>query len=139
MITRLLIKKIEGEKKVFNVNATSVKPDLRITGLKRIKDESSDYVVANFMHNVVYEPDIGYMIISGVLNYTDSNMDEKVSGEGENVKLKPDAMREVSNVALRECLVKGISLSREVGLPLPMQFPTVNVNEEKLKEAMVDE
>lgn len=104
--------KIETE---FNIVNAGLKKDPTV----------GDYVLLDFGFDVKYPGEIGSINFKGNLWYYHPELDKQIKEEDEKIELNADAVREVSNAILQNCLAEAIGIARRLNLPSPLRFPQV--------------
>ncbi len=117
------IKPLKGQIKIQNnINLKDVKPSEIGTG-KGKKDALN--ITFSFKSN--YEPKLGSIEIEGNLVYVGAEKEVKsaVTAWGKDKKVPPEIAQEALNNALSRCTLQALVMSRDIGLPPPIQLPTV--------------
>jgi len=82
-----------------------------------------------FEFTAKYEPNIGGIILDGELLFLDKpeNIKDVVAEWKKSKKVPKDMMAAILNNILTKCNIEALILSREIGLPPPVQLPRVTV------------
>ena len=127
------ISKIEAEKSPEIKGKISINNDVRIKEvdktslfLGKTKQEGLKF---SFEYISTYEPKAGKIILIGNLVAVDDKekVEEIVNGWKKNKKLGAEVLAHVLNSILNKCNIQAIILSREIGLPPPVQLPKVQI------------
>jgi len=128
------INKVSASRDDKKVKSLEVKANSTILSMKKGKDKRiGEYLLVNFKYDVEYTPGVGEIHLHGSLWYTHPKLESVMSELKDKVELKNEAVKEISNNVIQECIVEALDLSRKIGLPAPLQLPTVSVKPEKLK------
>ncbi len=92
------------------------KTDREIAGLK-------DVLRVSFTFETKYEPDVGEISIKGDVLYQGADTAAVLNKWKKEKKVDDKLALDVINTLFRRCLTKVISLSEELRLPPPVQFP----------------
>jgi hypothetical protein len=126
------IKKLSGEKKTSDAKSVEIKANSIIQSAKKDKDKRiGEYLQVNFKYTADYLPDVGNITLEGSLWYQHQKLDSVISEVKEKIELNKEAMTEISNAIIVDCMIEALSLSRKLNLAPPMQMPTVTVKGEK--------
>ncbi|HHQ45282.1 MAG TPA: hypothetical protein ENN13_03990 [Candidatus Altiarchaeales archaeon] len=135
-VVNFQVKKIACEKSGKRAKSIEVNAASNIDSMKKEHDPRiGDYIAVNFKYDVKYEPDVGSISLEGSLWYYAKNFDEMVSEEKDKIELKKDAVVEITNALVQDCLLEALDLSRKIQLPPPLKLPKVDVKPEKLSFA----
>ncbi|MFH1403269.1 MAG: hypothetical protein ABIH11_03265 [Candidatus Altiarchaeota archaeon] len=128
------ISKVVGERHDKKVKSVEVNANSTIISIKKMNDKRvGDYLLVNFRYDVEYGPGVGLIQMVGSLWYTNPKLNTVYSEEKDRIELKKDAMVELSNAIIQESIIEAIALSKRLGLPVPLQLPTVNVKQDKIR------
>ncbi|MCX6694862.1 MAG: hypothetical protein NTU61_01005 [Candidatus Altiarchaeota archaeon] len=126
--------KILGERTDKKVSNIEIKANSTVVSMKREKDKRvGDYLLVKFKYVVNYEPGVGSIQLEGSLWYTNDDLDKQMKEEKDKIELKSEAVKEITNTIIQESVVEALDVSRRIILPPPLQLPTVNVKQEKIK------
>lgn len=128
------IKKLGGEKRRNDINNIEIKANSVIQSAKKDNDKRiGDYLHVNFKYTAEYQPEVGEISIEGSLWYQHPKLSSTVTEVKDKVEISKEAMTEISNAIIVDCMIEALSLSRKLQLAPPMQMPSVTVTGEKYK------
>ncbi len=128
------INRIKGTRKDTDANNVNVRSNFTIISIKKDKDPRiGEYLHVNFKFDIRYEPDLGNIDLEGSLWYQHPELKKIISENEGKIKLKAEAVRDISNSILQRSIINSIDIVEKLRLPLPIQLPKVNV---KSKEVM---
>ncbi len=128
------ISKLSGERQDKKVKSVEVNANSTIASIKKANDKRvGDYLLVNFKYEVIYGPEVGSIKMEGSLWYTHEKLASVYKEEKDRIELSKDAMRDISNAIIQDSIVEAISISRRLSLPAPLQLPTVNVKQDKVR------
>ena len=84
------------------------------------------FVVAKWGLDTDYKPKIGKLMVEGKV-WLAGDPDKITKKEGGRLDLTPEQGKEVHQMILRMPLIVSINMARELGLPLPINFPMVDI------------
>jgi len=133
-VANFRLSKIIGERSDKKVSNIEIKANSTIVSIKKEKDKRiGEYLLVKFKYVVAYEPEVGNVQLEGTLWYTHEELDKQMKEEKNHIELKSDAVKEITNTIIQESVVEALDVSRKILLPPPLQLPTVNVKQEKIK------
>jgi len=133
-VANLRLNKIVAERNDKKVSDIEIKANSTIVSMRREKDKRvGEYLLVKFKYLVSYEPGVGSIHLEGTLWYTHEDLDKQVKEEKNQIELKGDAVREITNTIIQESVIEALDVSRKIVLPPPLQLPTVNVKQDKIK------
>ncbi|ODS42489.1 MAG: hypothetical protein MSIBF_04000 [Candidatus Altiarchaeales archaeon IMC4] len=125
------VRRIEAERKDTTAKSIEVKSNFAILTLEKKKDKLvGDYIEAKFKFDAEYTPTVGSLKFEGSVWYQHPNLKEVAVEDGKRIRLKSEAVEELSNAILRECLIEAFGTAKTIGLPMPMKMPSVKVNKD---------
>jgi hypothetical protein len=123
--------KISAERKNVAGQAVNIESNAGVTNLTEMPVIDSKKIVLkfDFTFAVKYEPDAGSIILSGELvQLYDKDFGSKVLEHwSKDKKILPEVMRDVFNTILSRSNTEAIIISRDMGLPSPIQMPRVDI------------
>lgn len=128
-ILRILLTKIEGKKKldVTVKESISVGTNSRIDEVRKENLEGFGEVLAiNFGLDTEYEPDIGRVSLEGVIYYG-GEMSKIAEISAKKLVLKDQTLKDIHQAILRIPIIVSVNTARELGLPMPISLPHVEV------------
>ena len=132
--------KISAERKPANNSAINIESNAGVTNVIELPVIEPKKMVLKFefLFVVKYEPGIGKIELNGeIVHIYDKEYGLKVVDYWEkNKKLPPEITSEVFNNILAKSNVEAVVVSRDLGLPSPIQMPRVDV---KPKDAAKEE
>jgi hypothetical protein len=130
-VTNFRITKIQAEKNEKapkEVDNVSVSSNFLILSMSKKKDkEYGEYLEVNFHFNIGYKPALGSVNLDGYLWFTDKKLSEVAVEKNNKMQVENEAMKEISTMILRDCLLEAVDVTRKLKLPLPISLPKVNV------------
>jgi hypothetical protein len=111
---------------------TNVKIDVvEKTSLGFDKDRSA--LRAGFTYKVTYEPEIGIIEFQGDILFMESQkiIDELVSEWNAKKQLPKKFSAALMTTIMQKCIIQALVISKDIGLPPPIQLPKVKVAEEE--------
>jgi hypothetical protein len=135
-IARIAVMKIEGTMSEdaeptsnlsVSTNSTIDKVEIEEVGNKQ------KVVVAHWTLDTTYTPKIGSIEVKGKA-WVVGEPEKLTTKSGGKLTLVPAQARDLHQAVLRMPLIVSINTARELGLPIPMNFPTVEINDDKGKE-----
>ena len=133
-VANFRLSKITGERIEKKAGDIEIKANSTIVSMKREKDRRiGEYLLVRFRYTVSYEPGAGSIQLEGTLWYTNDDLDKMIKEDKDQMELKSDAIREITNTIIQESIVEALDISRKIFLPAPIQLPTVTVKQDKIK------
>ena len=127
-IVNFKLTKVTGEKRDRVSKKTTVKANSAIESVKKEKsDNVGEYLNVNFKYEVRYEPDIGEIILEGNLWYIHPKLKDVIEDSKDKIKLKKEAVQEISTSIIRECLLESLDIAKKLRMPLPINLPSVEI------------
>ena len=127
--------KIVAERKSSPKGKVSIKNNVGISTVEKanlsIGKAKEDALRMQFDFNTKYEPKLGEISITGEIVYLNTPDKIKAILEGwkKDKAIPREIMTEVLNNILNKCNIQALVLSRDIGLPAPVQLPRVKVKE----------
>ncbi len=122
------IRRLEGEKNRVDIKNIEIKANSVIQSAKKDKDKRiGEFLHVNFKYTAEYQPEVGKINLEGSLWYQHPKLDSVVTEVKDKIEIKKEAMAEISNAIIVDCMIEALSLSRKLQLAPPMQMPTVTV------------
>ena len=107
---------------------TSAEP----VGVKKQSIGGKDFLLVDFELKTGYEPKIGEVKVSGTAFYTDNHLEDKYEADKKgNIKMKPEVVGEVAQAIFTAPAVISVNTARELRLPMPIQFPRVELKKQE--------
>ena len=124
--------KINAERKnATGSQAVKIESNAGVTGVIEMPviDQKKSVLKFEFTFNVKYEPNAGHITLSGeIVQIYDKDFGSKILEQwNKDKKVLPEVMRDVFNTILSRSNVEAIIISRDMGLPSPIQLPRVDV------------
>ncbi|MGV8171486.1 MAG: hypothetical protein ACP5OA_02210 [Candidatus Woesearchaeota archaeon] len=123
--------KINAERKNAGGQAINIESNAGVTNIVEMPviDTKKTVLKFDFTFTVKYEPDAGSILLSGeVVHLYDKDFGSKVLEQWtKDKKILPEVMRDIFNTVLSRSNVEAIILSRDMGLPSPIQMPKVDI------------
>jgi hypothetical protein len=130
-VTNFRITKIHAEKNEYaakDVDNVNVSSNFLILTMSKKKDrEYGDYLQVKFRFNIGYKPALGGVDMDGYLWFTDKKLDQVAVEKEGKMHVENEAMKEISTMILRDCLLEAVDITRKLKLPLPINLPKVDV------------
>ncbi len=128
-IARIIITKIDGKR---NLGVEVKDGNVNVATNSKVNDVSKegDLIKIEFGLETSYKPKIGTLDIEGLMYYSGKFEDILVDPKAKEPVLTPDVAREVHQAILRVPLLTAISSARELGLPAPINLPTVELRQD---------
>jgi len=125
MIVNFRINEISG-KRSEEMGTGKIESVFKIVSTEKKNDSVlGDYVLVNFEFNVKYPEKMGNIKFKGNLWYHHTELDKQITEEDKKIELNTDAVREVSNAILQNCIIEAIGVARRLNLPSPIKLPQV--------------
>ena len=120
--------KIQVEKLKNPIGKIEIKNNLGIMGLELEKinvEGINEAVKFMFEFSLIYEPEIGNIIINGHLLYSDDlkKMKEIVKDWKKEKKIAPNLLKDLLNNVIQRCHIRSLVLAQEVNLPTHINLP----------------
>lgn len=128
-ILSILLTKIEGRKKLGVVvkESVSVGTNSRIDEVRKEHLEGvGEVLVISFGLDTEYEPDVGRVSLEGVIYYG-GEMSKIAEISSKKLVLKDQTLKDVHQAILRIPILVSVNTARELGLPMPISLPRVEV------------
>lgn len=127
--TNIDVKKGTSSKGKVNVKSGMNISDVRVS--KAIQKGEQTPFKISFSYTVDYKPSNGHIKLEGDLLYlAASDLAEQIQKNWEDKKTLPqDVAVPIYNKVLHNSTVEALLLSREVGLPAPMQLPKLQMKQ----------
>ncbi len=133
-IVNFRIKKIAGERKKDKLEKVSANANSTIVSMKKQKDATvGEYLLVNFKYEVDYEPDVGKIMLEGIMWYLHPELNKMIIEGDDSMEVKKEALIEITGTALRDSLLESLDIARKLHLPPPLQMPRVEVKKDQLK------
>ncbi len=129
--------KIEAEKKEGVKGKINISNNVSINKVEEkslsITDEKQKVLAFTFEFTSKYDPDLGYIKITGdVLNMdSPAKAKEILDGWKKDKRLPKEIMTDVLNTVLTKCNIQALILSDSVNLPPPIPLPKVQVGQKQ--------
>lgn len=122
---RILVEKLGKTTKQINIK--SGMNVLDVTPSKVVEASKQQAFTISFKFETLYEPKMAQIILEGDLLYLTAEEEAKEMTEAWEKKksLPKEVALVVFNKILHNCNVEALILSREVGLPAPIQLPKI--------------
>jgi hypothetical protein len=126
-----LFTKINAEKKTAVNQAVNIESNAGVTSVTELPsiDPKKSLLKFEFNFIVKYEPSAGKIELNGeIIEIYDKEFGTKVVAHWEkDKKMHPEVMQELFNNILSRSNMEAIIISRDMGLPSPIQMPRVDV------------
>lgn len=125
--------KILVEKKGAAKGKMSIANNVAINNVEEtsmaIGASKQDALKFSFEFTAKYEPKVGEILLAGELMFIEKpeKIKEIAAEWKKSKKVQKEVMAPVLNNILAKCNVEALILSKEIGLPPPVQLPKVNV------------
>lgn len=126
-IARIVLTKVEGkvsEEVKPQEGSIAVATNSRVDSVELQDIGKQKVVVVSWGLDTEYKPKIGKIVIEGKM-YLTGDVDKLVKKTGGTLALAQGEGKEVHQAVLRMPLIVSINIARELGLPLPLNFPIV--------------
>lgn len=128
-------KKILGErKKELGEFKSEIEIGYEFTILKIEENAKEKTLDVEFRFNVKYEPEVGNLILEGVLTYLLENENDYIKNEKKEIILSKDVYQKISNVLMKMSIIELFNIARSLYLPVPLNLPTVTFSGAEKKE-----
>jgi len=94
-----------------------------------------DIAVAHFNFKTIYDPEIGNITIGGRVRYHEKKLKDALIEKKDGIFLKEKPFEEVNNVIVKSSMIQAMLLAREMGMPSPIQLPSVSLKIPKKGDA----
>ena len=131
-ILRVFLTKIDATRDLeAEVEATvNVSTNSSMSDVKVEKAGNAEMIQITFKLTTLYEPDIGKIDLEGVMYYGGEPLKEIVSDpKAKKLALLPEKAKEIHQAILRIPIVVSVNIARELNLPMPINFPKVELVE----------
>jgi len=122
--------KISAERKPASNSAVNIESNAGVTDVVELPviEPKKALLKFEFVFTVKYEPGVGKIELGGELvELYDKEYGLKVIDHWtKNKKLPPEIMPDIFNNLLARCNIQAVVLSRDMGLPSPIQMPRVD-------------
>jgi hypothetical protein len=123
--------KINAERKTPGGQSVNIESNATVTNITELPviDPKKTVLKFDFGFTVKYEPAAGRIEIGGeIVELYDKEFGTKVLEQwNKDKKILPEVTREIFNTILSKSNVEAVIISRDLGLPSPIQLPRVNV------------
>jgi hypothetical protein len=123
--------KINAERKVAGGQAINIESNAGVNNIVEMPviDPKKSVLKFEFTFTVKYEPDAGNIVLNGeLIQLYDKEFGAKILDNwNSSKKILPEVMREVFNTVLSRSNTEAIIISRDIGLPSPIQMPRVDI------------
>ncbi len=135
------LSKVEAERSPSVKGKISIKNNIQIKEVEKsdlfLGKNKQEGIRFRFEYTSNYEPKAGKILLAGdLVAVEESDKVKKIVDEWKkNKKVEADVMTQVINSVLNKCSVQAIILSKELGLPSPVQLPKVQVKNPSAKKS----
>jgi len=123
--------KISAERKIVSEQNIRIENNIGIVGISEseVLDPKKSLIKFEFTFICKYEPGLGVIELKGELvEMYDKDLSAKILEHwAKDKKVHPDIMTNILNNVLARANMEAIFMSRELGLPSPIQMPKVEV------------
>ena len=127
-ITRLDITGIKCERNPeVSGGQVKIKTAVEPKKITKKKLNNVEHLLIEFALRTDYEPDLGLIEIMGTVYYTHQDLKSKYTTEKGNILINPEVAAEVAQLIYIQPAIIAVNLARELRLPLPVQFPKVEL------------
>lgn len=123
--------KISAERKNAGGRSINIESNAGVTGVTEMPviDPKKSVLKFDFTFTVKYEPNAGNITLNGeIVQLYDKDFGAKILAQwNKDKKVLPEVMRDVFNTILSRSNVEAVIISRDIGLPSPIQMPRVDV------------
>lgn len=123
--------KISAERKNAGGHSVNIESNAGVSGVTEMPviDPKKSVLKFDFTFNVKYEPDAGYITLGGeIVQIYDKDFGSRILEQwNKDKKILPEVMKDVFNTILSRSNVEAMIISRDMGLPSPIQLPRVDV------------
>lgn len=127
------LSKVEADRTPLVKGKISIKNNIQVKTIEKsdlfLGKSKQEGLKFGFEYSSLYEPNAGKIIIVGDLVAVEEKEEVKKILEKwkKDKKVEAEVMAQVINTVLSKCSVQAILLSRDLGLPSPVQLPKVQV------------
>lgn len=129
-VARLVLTKIEGKfnegEKFESGGKLSVSTNSRVDPVEIEEIGKQKVATVKWGLDIEYSPAIGKIVIEGKV-YVAGDVSKVTEKSGSRISLVAEEARQVHQTILRMPLVVAVNVARELNMPLPMNFPVVEV------------
>jgi hypothetical protein len=120
--------KVSAERNPNFEGKLEVKTDIKIKSLEKIK-ESKETIKVEYIFEIDYL-DLGKVSIEGLLFLTldAKKVKELIKSQKEDKFNTPEHVT-ITNIIIQKASIKAFTLEEELGLPIHIKFPKVNIQE----------
>ncbi len=134
-ILNIVLNEIKAARKSTPKGNINVTNNVKISDLNETSigtDKTRKAINVGFMYTSEYAPNIGNIEIKGeVLIIEDAKQADKLlDGWKKNKKLDHETAANILNNVMNKCTFEALFLSRELGLPAPIQLPRIKPGQE---------
>lgn len=126
-IWRVIYKRITAEKTDKVTKSVEVNTNTKIDEVRTEKIGKGKMLAVDFTLQTLYKPKVGKLEIEGTVYYAAENLSSIMTKTGKKIKLEANVMREIHTAILREPVIISINNAKNLGLPMPISFPSVRV------------
>lgn len=129
-IVRMFVTKITGNRNidVDIKEGVSVSSNTKVVNVKKEKAGNAEFLSVDYALEIGYEPDIGSIKIEGVMHLA-GKIEDMIESKKKQITLKPEAYRDAHQAILRIPILISINIARELGLPMPISLPRVEIKD----------
>jgi len=127
-ILRITYNNIEGRKTEKISQAVEVSTNTHIKDIRKEKLGAGDAIAIDFKLETDYKPNIGVLSVEGTVYYVSAELEKVIKMEGTKIRLSPEVVKEIHTAILREPVIVAINTAERLGLPMPINFPMVEVS-----------
>ncbi len=134
-ILNITLTDINAARKTTPKGSINVTNNVKITDLKETSigtDKTRKAMTLSFLYTSDYSPNIGSIELKGdVLIIEEAKQAEKIlEGWKKNKKIEPETAAGILNNIMNKCSFEALFLSRELGLPAPIQLPRIKTDQQ---------
>lgn len=119
-----------ARREVRSEGGVKIKTSAEPGKIRKEKVGNQEMLLIDFALKTTYDPDIGEIEVAGTAFYTDEKLESKYTKDKGQIKIAPDVMAEVAQMVFIQPAILAINLARELRLPLPIQFPKVQLKQQ---------
>lgn len=135
-VWRILYTAIKAEKTEKLTSSVEVNTNTKIKDVRREKVGKGEMLAVDFTLETSYTPKVGSINVSGTVYYAAPDLDKIITEKkGKGLSLEASVMREIHLAILREPVIIAINNAKDLGLPMPISFPSVRVQTGKKESA----